>query len=188
VTELDLLWSRACTSDSRAFGDWAARVEGSVRRRLASYARLVDTEAVMQEALLRMWARATDHEAPALTGENASLRFAIVLAWNLARNLARREAKHVSLPPEEFPEGEIEPDPLPDPYLRRAIEECLQRLAPNPKRALLARIASAVVPDATVATELAMTLNTFFQNITRARKQLADCLAARGITRTGAST
>ena len=70
----------------------------------------------------------------------------------------------------------------PDPLLRKAIEECRKALPGKPAAALLARIESAgAEPDALLAERLQMKLNTFLQNVTRARKLLAECLGRRGV-------
>jgi RNA polymerase sigma-70 factor (ECF subfamily) len=55
------------------------------------------------------------------------------------------------------------------------LQACREKLPGKPARALEARLA-AVEPDALLARRLGMTLNTFLQNFTRARRLLADCL------------
>jgi RNA polymerase sigma-70 factor (ECF subfamily) len=159
------------------------RVERPIRVSLRPFARAIDVEAVVQEALMRMWLLATDREhARELTGENASLRFAIGMARNLARNAARRVRRERLLPPDDLPEASVEPDPTPDPGLRQAIDECLERLARRPREALLARLgAYQVLADRALAESLGMSLNAFLQNIVRARRQMADCLAGKGV-------
>ena len=69
-----------------------------------------------------------------------------------------------------------------DPHLRRLLEECRELLPPKPKAALHARLGSGgAMPDRTLAQHLGMRLNTFLQNITRARRFLAECLRKRGV-------
>jgi DNA-directed RNA polymerase specialized sigma24 family protein len=68
VTDLDDLYRRTQRGDSDAFTEWVRRVEPALRARLSPFARQVDVEAVIQEALLRMWRLAPKLE---LTGANA---------------------------------------------------------------------------------------------------------------------
>ncbi len=66
--------------------------------------------------------------------------------------------------------------------LMRAIRECIEKLARKPLQALRARLArGALQPDREIARQAGMTANTFFQNIVRARKQVAACLEGKGI-------
>src|SRR5262245_59510257 len=96
------------------------RVERPVRLSLRAFARAVDVEGVVQETLLRMWMFAQDRERE-LTGENASLRFAIGMARNIARNEARRLGRERLLPPEDMPEIPTLPEPASDPRLAQVI-------------------------------------------------------------------
>ena len=132
---------------------------------------------------MRMWVLAGDREhGRVLTGENASLRFAIGMARNLARNAARRAKRERFLPPDDLPEVPVAPDPAPDPGLRAAIDECLELLAQRPREALLARLRGlGARADRALAESIGMSLNTFLQNIVRARRQLAKCLAGKGV-------
>jgi DNA-directed RNA polymerase specialized sigma24 family protein len=181
MTEIDALWLRVCGGDRAAFGDWMGRVERPIRRFLYPFARAVDAESVVQETMLRMWVYARDH-GPELSGDDASLRFAAGMARNVARNMARKYGRELHLPPEELPEVPVAPEPPPDPSLRRAIRECFDRLAKQPLLALRARLAEGHHrDDGALAKQLGMTLNTFLQNIVRARQQLAKCLGARGV-------
>jgi DNA-directed RNA polymerase specialized sigma24 family protein len=67
--------------------------------------------------------------------------------------------------------------------LRRAIGECRDKLPPRPRQALDARLTGAGGhDDDDLAAGLGMRLNTFLQNVTRARQLLADCLGRRGVT------
>jgi DNA-directed RNA polymerase specialized sigma24 family protein len=177
----DELFSAARRGDRRAFAEWMGRVERPVRDALRPYARAVDVEGVVQETLLRMWVFAQD-DARSLEGENASLRFAIGVARNVARNEARRFAREVHAPDGVLPDVAVADAPPNDPALRRAIEDCLRAVAPRPHAALEARIErSPYEDDRRIAASIGMTLNTFFQNDARARRQLAECLERRGV-------
>ena len=86
------------------------------------------------------------------------------------------------LPPDDMPEVEVQPEPPPDPGLRRAIQECLAALKGKPLVALRARLDSVgVEPDRELARNVGMTLNTVLQNIVRARNSMAECLRRRGV-------
>jgi DNA-directed RNA polymerase specialized sigma24 family protein len=182
VTDIDRLWLRACAGDKQAFGDWMGRVERPVLRSLWAFARATDTESVVQETMLRMWVHAQDGARP-LEGENASLRFAIGLARNLARNMARKQKRERLLPPEELPQGidDAPADLPPDPLLGRLIEKCIQALTARTRNALRARLERGHIEDRALAGMLRMTLNTFLQNISRARRQLDACLERNGV-------
>jgi len=72
--DLDAHLAAIATGDADAFGRWVAGAEAPLRGALRSFAARVDTEAILQEALLRVW-----QVAPrvALDGKpNALLRFA----------------------------------------------------------------------------------------------------------------
>jgi DNA-directed RNA polymerase specialized sigma24 family protein len=181
VSRIDELWVAACSGNQRALGDWMGRVERPIRRSLFPFAHAVDAEGVVQETLTRMWLYSRDrgHE---LTGDDASLRFAIGMARNLARNLARKHGREVLLPPDDMPEPGVEPESPPDPFIQRAIRECFRKLAGKPLAALQARLQfGAGQPDRAIAERVGMTVNTLLQNVVRARKQLAGCLEGKGI-------
>lgn len=181
VSEIDVLFARVRRGDQAAFGRWMGRVERPIRMSLARFARAVDVEAVVQETLLRMWVLATQHLRE-LEGENASLRFAIGLARNLARSEARRMGRVRFLPPEDLPEVPVEPPPAPDPGLAAAIRDCVERLSSKLRSVLQARMArGALEPDRELAAELNMRLNTFLQNVVRARHQMRKCLEGKGV-------
>ena len=177
---LDVHLSAIAAGDADAFGRWMAGAERPLRESLRSFARRVDVEAVLQETLLRVWnvaPRVERDERP-----NALLRLAI----RAARNLAIDEIRRVASAPwddslgkdEEATAITVEPDPL----LRAAIKACHDGLPDRPKRALAARIESGGTHhDTALAVRLGMSLNTFLQNFTRARKLLAACLRARGV-------
>lgn len=153
-----------------------------MRRSLRTFAARVDTEAVVQEALLRAWQFAPRCGRDGKT--DGLLRFCL----RAARNLAVSELRRQRMPQLELDELErrAEADPVawapPDPLLRARIVECRDRLPRQPGRALAARLlCQGGVADRDLAERLGMRLNTFLQNITRARKLLADCLRRLGI-------
>ena len=187
MTPVDATWQEVRRGSEAGFRAWLPLVEPVLWRTLRSFAPAVDVEAIVQEALLRMWIIAP---VQPLEGDNASLRFALRLARNLAIDEARRRGREV--PPEADRTGGVddppdpppaaEPAPPPDPLLRRAILACVGKLPPRPKAALRARLAAAgALPDRLLAGRLAMQLNTFLQNVTRARRLVEECLAASGI-------
>lgn len=177
---------RIAAGDAQAFGRWMARAERPVRGSLTSFAAAVDTEAVVQEAFLRVW-QVADRVRPDGRPEPL-LRFALRVARNLALTQLRGRHGSVSSAPDEL-EGaaaafaaQLEPSSLPDPFLRAAIAACREALPRQPRRALEGRLGGGGgVPDATIAEELGMRLNTFLQNFTRARRMLARCLRSRGV-------
>ena len=184
MSELDELFAEARSGNAMAFAAWAGRVERPVRDSLTRFARVVDLEVAMQETLLRMWLIAT-RSGKAIEGENASLRMAVGVARNVAREEVRR-ARLGSLVPLESCEDEPEliapPDPLPDPGLARAIGDCMARIPGRPRAALELRLQQGHArADRDLARELGLKLNTFLQHIVRARKSLADCLVGKGI-------
>ena len=66
--------------------------------------------------------------------------------------------------------------------LRGAVANCREKLPPQPAAALTARLDDGGLRhDHELAATLGMRTNTFLQNITRARRLLADCLRAAGI-------
>ena len=74
------------------------------------------------------------------------------------------------------------PASAPDPMLRKAIARCRDQLPGKPREALDARLASAGgQDDGDLAAALRMKLNTFLQNVTRARRLIAECLGKRGV-------
>ncbi len=188
MTEADALFARVRSGDRAAFAEWAGRIERPLRASLWRFARAVDLEVVLQETLLRMWLLAT-RTGRDLEGENASLRLALAVARNVAREELRR-AKQGSRVPleglENTPEVVVEPAPGPDPGLTRAIRECFERIPARPRAALLMRIEQGLVrPDRELAQELGLKLNTFLQHIVRARRSMADCLGRKGVELVG---
>jgi len=175
--DLDVHLPAILAGDTTAFARWLAGAEPSVRDSLRSFAAVIDVEAVLQEALLRVWQVAPRFEPDGRP--NGLLRFGVRIARNLAISEVRRMRATLSDP--STLEVAVEPTP-PDPLLRAAITDCRDKLPPKPREALDARLTSAgAYDDDALATELGMRLNTFLQNITRARQLLADCLRKRGI-------
>jgi RNA polymerase sigma-70 factor (ECF subfamily) len=182
----DPLLSMIGAGDATAFGRWLAGAEDRLRGSLRSFAERVDVEAVMQEALVRIW-----QVAPRVKPDGRPeplLRLAIRIARNLAvSELRRRRAEPMEVEALERLAAETDtfapgPDRWRDPFLRQAIEACRERLPAKPAAALTARLANeGAEPDARVAERLGMRVNTFLQNVTRARRFLADCLRKRGV-------
>jgi DNA-directed RNA polymerase specialized sigma24 family protein len=182
MLDLDQHLAAIASGDARAFARWLAGAEARVRLSLRSFAAQVDTEAVMQETLLRVW-----QVAPRFAPDgraNGLLRLAI----RIARNLAVSETRRPRATP--LDEGALDAErerqdpqgPAVDPLLRKAIEDCSAQLPEKPAQALAARLAGGGVErDEALAERLAMRLNTFLQNFTRARRLLADCLRRHGI-------
>lgn len=170
------------SGNAHAFGQWMAACEPTVRLSLRSFARVVDTEAVLQEALLRVW-----QVAPRFVPDgrdNGLLRLAI----RIARNLAVSEVRKLRARPAEADEIEAAlaeedaPPAAPDPMLRRHIADCREKLPQRPREALDARLANeGARDDDDLAAKIGMRLNTFLQNFTRARKLLVDCLKRAGV-------
>jgi RNA polymerase sigma-70 factor (ECF subfamily) len=177
LTPIDEVYGKVRRGDTSAFAAWVGQVEHPLRASLRSFARHVDTEAIVQEALLRMWVLAPRRD---LQGPNASLRYAITLAQNLARREATRGGRFTGTPP---PEMAVAPDPPPDPALRRVILGCIERLPRRPRECLLARLTRGPGrPDKSLAEALGLRLNTFLQNVVRARALVARCLESHGLS------
>ena len=184
MEDLDVHLAAIAAGDEDAFERWLASAERPIRASLRSFAAHVDTEAVMQETLLRVW-QVAPRTRP--DGRSNSL---LRVGYRIARNLAVSELRRARVDPHEIDEIEraaaaaaegAEPA-APDPLLRRAIEACLRTLRYKPALALKLRLeAAGGEPDAELAARAGMRLNTFLQNFGRARKLLAACLAARGI-------
>ena len=185
ATAIDLAFARAREGDTRAFAEWMGCVERPIRASLQRFARVVDVEVVMQETFLRMWLLATRDPGRALEGNNASLRFALGVARNVAREEMRRARLSDRVPLDEvegIPELSVDPEPGPDPGLARAIQDCLGRLPSRSRLALSFRLEQGHhLPDSVLAAMLQMTRNTFLQNIVRARRALLRCLEGLGV-------
>ena len=170
--------------DADAFGRWAAAVEGRLRESLRPFAARVDTEAALQETLLRVWQVAPRFVADG--AHNGLFRLGLRVARNLAIDELRRRRRWESCDEEaaERAAGRDLGDErgAPDPMLRRAIVLCREALPEKPAQALGARLAAGGADgDDVLAARLGMRKNTFLQNFTRARRLLAECLKRRGI-------
>lgn len=174
--DLDIhLWGIA-SGDARAYGAFLAAAEPTVRRSLRSFATRVDVEAVLQEAFLRLWQVAPRVERDGKP--NALLRLGLRIARNLALDDLKRR-REVQLPEDSEPAAE---PAFADPLTQEHIRRCFGELPKQPSAALRARLdAEPAEDDGLLAERLGMRKNTFFQNVARARKLLADCLARVGI-------
>ncbi|APR82107.1 Hypothetical protein A7982_07456 [Minicystis rosea] len=179
MIDLDVHLSAIAAGDADAFGRWLAGAEPCLRNGLRAFATRVDTEAALQEALLRTWQVAPRHAPDGRP--NSLLRLSQRIAKNLCIDEVRRArvapADEAALEQESAARSDPAPRGGPDPLLRRVIEECRKLLPGKPAEALAARLASAGADaDETLAERLGMKLNTFLQNFGRARKLLAECL------------
>jgi RNA polymerase sigma-70 factor (ECF subfamily) len=104
------------------------------------------------------------------------------VAVRIARNLAVSEVRRLGSAPLDIDAIEIEAPMLaePDPLLRHIVALCREKLPKQPAAALAARLEE-ILPDRELATRLGMQLNTFLQNVGRARKLLAECLQKQGV-------
>ena len=167
--------------DARAFAAWLALAEPRIRASLATFAIAVDTESVVQECCLRIW-----QVAPRFVADgkpDGLIRLAVRIARNLAVTEVRRRQPQL-LNDEMLREvADIAvPGPSGDELLLRAtIVLCMELLPAKPRSAMAARLAGPGARDAALAATIRMTANTFLQNITRARKALAECLRRHGI-------
>ena len=185
MPDLDLHLPAIAQADADAFGRWLAGAETPLRASLRRFAAQVDVEAVLQEALLRVW-----QVAPRVKPDgrpDALLRLAFRVARNLAVDEARRAGFHAPVAEEDLTrllealarDGASE---APDPLLRALILRCREKLRRQPRAALDARLhAGGSEPDAGLAAALGMKLNTLLQNVGRARKALAECLRRGGV-------
>lgn len=181
MADLDQHLPVIVAGDTDAFARWVAGAEHRVRASLSSVAGSVDAEAIVQETLLRIW-----QVAPRITIDvrpNSTLRLAIRIARNLALSELRRRRVRpdiIAAMAVDDAAPAVEPTPS-DPILRELIAKCRSLLPGKPAVALAARLAPLAQPDAALAAGLGMKLNTFLQNVTRARKLLAACLDKHGV-------
>ena len=166
------------------FARWMSLVERPLRASLRRFARAVDVESVLQETFLRMWIAAQDRPR-SFEGVNASLRFALRVARLVALEEVRRgRAGHLMSIDDLDPDAEpsVDPEPVPDAGLLSAIRDCVAGLAGKPREAMLARLARGhELPDRDIAATIGMAVNTFLQNIVRARRAVAACLEGKGL-------
>ncbi len=177
--DLDVHLAGVQSGDLEAFERWLAGAEPKLRAGLRSFSGSVDTEAVLQDALLRIWQGASKVRPDGKP--NGLLRVGMTIARNLAISEFRR-AHRAELP---HPEGEggqreVLAAPMPDPLLRAAIARCRDQLPPKPKRALERRLEGGR-SDEELAASLGMSTNTFLQNISRARRLMEAALKEEGI-------
>jgi DNA-directed RNA polymerase specialized sigma24 family protein len=90
----------------------------------------------------------------------------------------RRRPVDPTIEPNEVPV--VDPGGDSDSALRETIGRCLEHLPAMPRRAIDVRLGNPGVPDESLAENVTMTLNTFYQNIRRARLALAECLRRHG--------
>jgi len=176
---IEAAFRRARAGDADAFAEWMKMVEHPLWRSLARFARHIDLEVVVQETFLRMWIVACDLGRH-LEGEYASLKFALRVARNVGLEELRRTRCGSTVSFDEQPEPPVCFD-FPDPLLKKTIYRCFDLLPQKPKSAMAARLQDGHLPDRELAGTLRMTLNTFLQNIVRARKFMAECLEKRGV-------
>src|SRR5262245_46678771 len=86
--DLDPELQAIAAGDADAFARWMAAAEPQLRRSLRPLAALVDAEAVLQEALLRVWQVAPRFQPDGRP--NSLLRMAVAAAKNLALSELRR--------------------------------------------------------------------------------------------------
>ena len=187
MTELDHAFAEARFPGGRgveAFGRWMALAERPLRASLRRFARAVDVESAMQETFLRVWVLIRSGERK-LEGDNASLRFALRIGRNVALEEVRRaRLDHLVALEDLDPAAEpsVEPAPVSDAGLLRAIKDCVDRLRGKPREAMLARLGRGhELPDRDLAASIGMAVNAFLQNIVRARKAVAACLEGKGL-------
>lgn len=180
MTELEAMQLSAIRAgDPEVFASWLAGAEPVLRRALRPFAAMVDTEAVLQEGLLKVW-----QVAPTVKDDGRPevlLRFAHVVV----RNQAVSEARRLKTLPTQAPPPDSEPpveSDAGDPLLRQRIGVCRDKLPGKPRLVLQARLESqGNTHDGVLAERLGMSLNTFLQNFTRARKLLEECLKKAGV-------
>lgn len=181
MIDLDLHLPALAHGDADAFERWVAGAEDTLRASLRSFAAAVDTEAILQEALLRVW-----QVAPRFVADgkpNGLVRLGIRIARNLAVSEWRRTRPTAEISALEGGDPALAEMPrAPDPLLRRTIRECQEKLPGKPRLVLEARMGDGgILSDDMLAANLSMQKNTFLQNFTRARRLLAECLRAHGV-------
>lgn len=174
----DALLPAIAGGDVQAFASWLAHGEPRIRLSLRRFASLVDTEAVLQETLLRLWQVAPRVELDAQG--DALARLGVQIARNLAVDHVRRSRRLPLV--EDETEDPGSDTPFADPLLREVIRGCVEELPPKPRAALDSRLTSAgSEPDESLAERLGMQLNTFLKNFGRARQHLLQCLERAGV-------
>ena len=123
-----------------------------------------------------------------LEGADASVRYVLRMARNLAISEVRRGKRTQLVPPEAFEENEALEvvDVLEARELRAALEACRERLPARPREAFDARMEHAgELDDRDLAGLAGMVVNTFHKNLSRARTLLVSCLERHGISLAG---
>lgn len=181
LVDLDVHLDGIVERDEETFAYWMAGAEPAIRRSLRSFATSVDVEAVVQETLLGIWQIASRHRPDGRP--DSLLRLAIRIARNMALDEARRAGRKASLD-----DARSAPDTMaeyqtstPDPLLKEILLRCLERLRGKPRDALVARLNAVGESDRELATPLGMAVNTFRQNVSRARKAIQQCLGDHGV-------
>jgi RNA polymerase sigma-70 factor (ECF subfamily) len=180
----DALLPAIASGDVQAFAVWLRHGEPRIRSSLKRFARAVDTEAVLQETLLRLW-RVAPRVAVDAKGD-ALARLGVQIAHNLAVDQLRRDRRLAEQQRQEL--ALLEPEALAttsesDPLLQRVLRECVERLPKQPAAALRSRVDNqGVDADETLAARIGMQLNTFLKNFGRARKLVLECLEGRGVS------
>jgi RNA polymerase sigma-70 factor (ECF subfamily) len=179
----DALLPAIAAGDVQAFAVWLRHGEPRIRLSLKRFARAVDTEAVLQETLLRLW-----QVAPRVSLDDkgdALARLGVQIAHNLAVDHVRRDRRLAQQQRQELLALQAEPASTTsesDPLLQQQVRECVERLPKQPAAALLSRIENqGGDADETLAARLGMQLNTFLKNFGRARQLLLECLHGRGV-------
>ena len=183
MSDLDQHLDAIVAGDTTAFGQWVAGAEPRVRGSLSRFAEAVDTEAVVQETLLRVWNVAPRFRADGRP--DGLVRLAVRIARNLAIDETRRR-RPALMETEALQRAADQAAPAPaptDPMLRRLIAACLDALPARPAAAIQQRIeARGGRPDHALAEAAGMRLNTFLQNVRRARVGLERCLEKQGVS------
>jgi len=179
MSDTDAHLAAIAGGDSHAFALWVAAAEPRIRASLYSFAATVDTEAVVQESLLRIWQVAPRFEPDGRP--DGLIRLGVRIARNLCLTELRRSRpegiNRAMLEEREDNDGYIAP---PDTGLREALGSCLEKLPAKPREAFEARLRAVGQHDKVLAGTVRMRLNTFLQNIHRARLALAECLKRHG--------
>ena len=181
MSDLDVHLAGIAEREESSFAAWLAGAEPAVRRGLRRFAASVDVEAVVQETLLRIWQLASRHQPDGRP--DSLLRLAHRIARNLAIDEARRMNRQQPLDDdaEERPEELQAQEPAPDPLLARLLQRCLSRLPAKPSLAIHQRLLASGERDEELAVLAGMAVNTFRQNLVRARRALVECLARNGV-------
>jgi RNA polymerase sigma-70 factor (ECF subfamily) len=170
----DALLPAIANGDVHAFASWLAHGEPRIRLSLKRFARVVDTEAVLQETLLRLW-----QVAPRVRLDprgDCLARLGVQIARNLAVDYLRHTRRLERVQEAETEADIVETAPA-DPLLREVIQGCVQRLPKQPAAALTSRLENrGAAADEALAEQLGMQLNTFLKNFGRARRLLLECL------------